>query len=188
LVSSNDLRNGTKVELNKAPYSVVEFQHVKPGKGPAFVRTKLKHLLTGAVIDRTFRAGEKLQSADVEERTMQYLYRERENFVFMDLETFEQVEAPVDVVGDAGGFMPESINVQMMFYNGRPAGVELPIFVNLRVSKTEPGVKGDTVSGSTKAALLESGASIQVPLFVEEGELLKVDTRNGSYCERVQEI
>lgn len=187
MISSNDVRPGTKIELDGAPYSVVEFQHVKPGKGGAFVRTKLKNLMSGAVLERTFRAGEKLVEAEVEERTMQYLYREHEIYYFMDLETYEQSEVDADVVGSSGGFMPDNINVKMMFYKGRPAGVELPIFVSLKVAETEPGIKGDTVSGSTKPAKLETGATIQVPLFIEEGEVLKVDTRDGSYCERVQE-
>jgi len=187
LISSNDLRPGTKIEINGSPYSVVEFQHVKPGKGQAFVRTKLKHLFTGAVVDRTFRAGEKLPRAEVFERRMQFLYREQGTYYFMDMETFEQVEVPEEVVGEAGGFMPDNVDVKMIFYKDRPAGVELPIFVNLKVAKTEPGIKGDTVSGATKTAVLSTGATIQVPLFIEEGEVLKVDTRTGSYCERVQE-
>jgi len=186
LVSSNSLRGGVKIEVDGQPYSVVEFQHVKPGKGPAFVRTKLKHLLTGAVVDRTFRAGEKLVDADVEQRHMQYLYKSQDVYVFMDMETYEQIEVPGDVVGEAGGFMPENIEVEMTFYKGSPAGVELPIFVNLEVVETEPGIKGDTVSGSTKPAELATGATIQVPLFVEKGDLLKVDTRTGTYCERAQ--
>ena len=187
MISSNDLRPGTKIEVDGSPYSVVEFQHVKPGKGHAFVRTKLKNLFTGAVLDKTFRGGEKLVEADVFERKMQFLYREQEVYYFMDTESYEQVEVSEEVVGAAGGVMPDNIDVKMMFYKERPAGVELPIFVNLRVAQTEPGMKGDTVSGATKAAVLSTGATIQVPLFVEEGELLRVDTRTKSYCERVQE-
>ncbi len=185
MISSNDLRAGTKIEVDGSPYSVVEFQHVKPGKGQAFVRTKLKNLFTGAVLDKTFRAGEKLVEAQVFERKMQFLYKEQDIYYFMDMETYEQVEVSEEIVGDAGGFMPDNIEVKMMFYNDRPAGVELPIFVNLRVAKTEPGIKGDTVSGATKAAVLSTGAACQVPLFIEEGELLKIDTRTKSYCERV---
>ncbi len=187
MISSNDLRPGTKIEVDGNPYSVVEFQHVKPGKGHAFVRTKLKNLFTGAVLDKTFRGGEKLVEADVFERKMQFLYREQDIYYFMDTESYEQVEVSEEIVGDAGGVMPDNIDVKMTFYKERPAGVELPIFVNLRVAQTEPGMKGDTVSGATKAAVLSTGATIQVPLFVEEGELLKVDTRSRSYCERVQE-
>ena len=187
MISSNDLRPGTKIEVDGSPYSVVEFQHVKPGKGPAFVRTKLKHLFTGAVVDRTFRAGEKLDQAEVFERKMQFLYKEDDTYYFMDMETYGQVEVAEDVVGEAGGLMPDNIDVKMMFYNDRPAGVEIPIFVNLKVAKTEPGIRGDTVSGATKLAVLSTGAAIQVPLFVEEGEVLRVDTRTRSYCERVQE-
>ncbi|HUT03171.1 MAG TPA: elongation factor P [bacterium] len=187
MISSNNLRPGTKIEIDESPYSVVEFQHIKPGKGHAFVRTKLKHLFTGAVLDRTFRAGEKLNEAEVFERKMQFLYKEHNAYYFMDTETYEQVEVPEEVVGEAGGFMPDNIEVKMMFYNDLPAGVELPIFVNLKVAETEPGMRGDTVSGATKLAVLSTGAAIQVPLFVEEGEVLRVDTRTKSYCERVQE-
>ena len=187
MISSNDLRPGTKIEVDGSPYSVVDFQHVKPGKGHAFVRTKLKNIFTGAVLDRTFRAGEKLVEAEVFERKMQFLYKEQGIYYFMDMETYEQVEVSEGIVGDAGGFMPENIDVRMMFYKDRPAGIELPIFVNLKIAKTEPGIKGDTVSGATKAAVLSTGATIQVPLFIEEGELLKIDTRTRSYCERVQE-
>ncbi len=187
MISSNDLRPGTKIEVDGSPYSVVEFQHVKPGKGQAFVRTKLKNLFTGAVLDKTFRAGEKLVEAEVFERKMQFLYKEQDIYYFMDVETYEQVEVSEEIVGAAGGFMPDNIEVKMMFYKDRPAGVELPIFVNLKVAKTEPGIKGDTVSGATKAAVLSTGAACQVPLFIEEGELLKIDTRTKSYCERVQE-
>ncbi|MBN1593047.1 MAG: elongation factor P [Candidatus Coatesbacteria bacterium] len=187
MISSNDIRPGTRIELDGSPYSVVEFQHVKPGKGGAFVRTKLKNLFSGAVLDRTFRAGEKLVEADVFERRMQFLYREQDIFYFMDTETYEQVEVPEEVVGDVGDLMPDNIDVKMMFYKDRPAGVELPNFVNLRVTDTEPGMKGDTVSGATKSAVLSTGATIQVPLFIEEGEVLRVDTRTRSYCERVQE-
>ena len=187
MISSNDLRAGVKIEVDGSPFSVVEFQHIKPGKGPAFVRTKIKNLFTGAVWDRTFRAGEKLVEADVFDRKMQFLYKEQGVYYFMDVETYEQVEVSEEVVGDAAGLMPDNIEVRMMFYNDRPAGVELPIFVNLRVVETEPGMKGDTVSGASKSAVLSTGATIQVPLFIEEGELLKVDTRTRSYCERVQE-
>ena len=187
MISSNDLRPGTKIEVDGSPYSVVDFQHVKPGKGHAFVRTKLKNIFTGAVLDRTFRAGEKLVEAEVFERKMQFLYKEQGVYYFMDVETYEQIEVSEEIVGDAGGFMPDNIHVKMMFYKDRPAGLELPIFVNIEIAKTEPGIKGDTVSGATKAAVLSTGATIQVPLFIEEGELLKIDTRTKSYCERVQE-
>ena len=187
MISSNDLRVGIKVEIDGNPFTVVEFQHVNPGKGPAFVRTKLKNLFTGAVLDRTFRAGEKLVEADVFDRRMQFLYKEQDMYCFMDVETYEQVEVSEEVVGDAVGLMPDNIEVKMTFYKDSPAGIELPIFVNLKVVSTEPGMKGDTVSGASKSAVLSTGATIQVPLFIEEGELLKVDTRTRSYCERVQE-
>jgi len=187
MISSNDLRPGKKIEVDGSVFVVVEFLHVKPGKGQAFVRTKLKNLFTGAVVDRTFRAGEKLNEAQIDERQMQFLYKDQDVYYFMDLGTYDQIEVAGEVVGRAGDFMVENIQLEVIFYKGRPVGVNLPIFVNLRIAETEPGVRGDTVSGATKPAVLESGATIQVPLFVEKGDVVKVDTRTGTYCERVVE-
>ena len=184
-VSTSDFRKGLKVELNGEPFVMVDFQHVKPGKGGAFVRTRLKSLLTGNVIDRTFRSGEKVESPDLEERTMQYLYPEGDHFVFMDNETYEQLSIPREAMGDSVNFLKENVNVTVLFHNQKPIGVELPYFVELEVVQTDPGIKGDTASGGSKPATLETGAVVQVPLFVKEGDILKIDTRDGSYMERV---
>ncbi len=184
-VSTSEFRKGLKVELNGEPYLMVDFQHVKPGKGGAFVRTRLKSLLSGNIIEKTFRSGEKLDTPDLEERAMQYLYQEGENFIFMDNETFEQLSIPRDVIGSGLDFLKENMDVNVMFHNRKPIGVELPYFVELEVVRTDPGIKGDTASGGNKPATLETGAVVQVPLFVKEGDILKIDTRDGSYIERV---
>lgn len=175
-----------KIELEGEPFFIVEFQHVKPGKGGAFVRTKLKSLITGNVIDRTFRSGDKVKKPDFEEKEMQYLYRDDNGYTFMDLDSYEQVFVSPEDMGDAQGFLQEQVSVTVQLYNGKPMGVELPIFVELKVIKSEPGVKGDTASGATKPAELETGAVIQVPLFVEEGDVVKIDTRDGAYIERIR--
>ncbi len=184
-VSTSDFRKGLKIELNGEPFLMVDFQHVKPGKGGAFVRTRLKSLVTGNVIDKTFRSGEKVETPDVEERTMQYLYPEGEDYTFMDNETYEQIVISKDAIGEAVRFLKENTDVNILFHNQKPIGVELPTFVELEVVKTDPGVKGDTASGGSKPATLETGAVVQVPLFIKEGDVLKIDTRDGSYIERV---
>jgi len=175
-----------KIELEGEPFLIAEFQHVKPGKGGAFVRTKLKSLITGNVIDRTFRSGDKVKRPDFEEKEMQYLYRDENGFTFMDLVSYDQVLVSTEDLGDIQGFLQEQVSVTVQLYNGKPIGVELPIFVELKVVRSEPGVKGDTASGATKPAELETGAVIQVPLFVEEGDVVKIDTRDGVYMERVR--
>src|SRR3990170_4419723 len=170
-VSTNDFRKGMKIEVDGAPYAIVDFQHVKPGKGGAFVRTKLKHLRLGTVIDRTFRAEEKVPLVNFEEKRMQFLYRD-DRFHFMDLETYDQIALSEDEVGDARQFLQENTEVEVLYVDGAPIGIELPNFVDLVVVKTEPGVRGDTASGGSKPATLETGAVVSVPLFIKEGEVL----------------
>ncbi len=182
-VSTAEFRRGLKIELDGQPYNIVEFQHVKPGKGGAFVRTKLKHLRLGRVVDKTFRAGEKVGLVDYEQRSMQYLYKD-DNFHFMNLETFEQIALPPDVVGEASNWLKETMEVDVYIINGVPAGVDVPNFVELEVVKTDPGLRGDTASGGSKPATLETGAVVHVPLFIDQGEMLRIDTRTGAYIER----
>jgi elongation factor P len=183
-VSTNEFRNGMHIELDGQNWRIVEFQHVKPGKGGAFVRTKLKSIDSGAVVDRTFRAGEKFERVRTENKTMQYLYDAGEEVVFMDEETYEQVSLPRPAVEDALPFMLPSSSWQILLVNERPTGIELPSSVVLEVTDTEPGVKGDTVSNVTKPATLETGAVVQVPLFVNVGDRLKVDPREKRYISR----
>lgn len=182
-VSTNDFRKGLKIEVDGDPYAIVDFQHVKPGKGGAFVRTKLKHLKLGTVIDKTFRAEEKVPLLDFEEKRMQFLYRD-DRFHLMDLETYDQVALSEDQIGEARDFLKENTEVTVLYVGGAPIGIELPTFVELTVVKTDPGVRGDTASGGTKPATLETGAVISVPLFINEGNVVKVDTRTGAYIGR----
>lgn len=183
-VSTNAFRKGLKIELDGAPYAIVDFQHVKPGKGGAFVRTKLRHLKLGTVIDKTFRAEEKVPLVNFEEKRMQFLYRD-DRFHFMDLETYDQIALSTDEVGAARDFLKENTEVEALYVDGTPIGIELPTFVELTVMKTEPGVRGDTASGGSKPATLETTAVVTVPLFINEGDLVKVDTRTGAYISRV---
>jgi elongation factor P len=186
MYSTAEFKKGLKVEIDGVPYMIVDFQHVKPGKGGAFVRTKLKSLLTGRVLDQTFRSGEKVKRPDLVEREMQYLYREGDSFCMMDNETYEQMMLTADQVGDVRLYLTENLDVKILFFNQQPVAVEVPLFVELEVAQTEPGVKGDTAAGGTKPATLESGVTIQVPLFINEGDRVRVDTRTGSYMERVK--
>jgi elongation factor P len=186
MYSTAEFKKGLKIELDGVPYTIVEFQHVKPGKGGAFVRTKMKSLLTGRVLDQTFRSGEKVKKPDLMEREMQYLYGEGSDFHMMDNETYEQIMLTEDQVGEARLYLAENMGVKVLFFNQQPVAVEVPLFVELEVAQTEPGVKGDTAAGGTKPATLESGVTIQVPLFLNEGDRVKVDTRTGSYIERVK--
>ena len=186
MYSTADFKKGLKIEIDGAPYTIVEFLHVKPGKGGAFVRTKIKNLMTGKVLDQTFRSGEKLKRPDLAEREMQFLYREGDSFSMMDNETYEQLALTGEQLGDAVVYLIENLNLKVLFFNQQPVAVELPNFVELTVAQAEPGVKGDTASGGTKPATLESGAVIQVPLFINEGDQVKVDTRTGTYIERVK--
>lgn len=183
---TSDIRKGLKVLIDGVPYTVVDFQFVKPGKGNAFTRTKMKNLITGAVIDRTYKSGEKLEPAEMEDRAMQYLYQDGEGYHFMDQQSYEQVSIPEDVVGDAKNWLLENMECMVSVFSGRPVSVSVPNFVELEVAHTDPGLKGDTVSGARKPATLSTGAVINVPLFVNTGDKLKIDTRTGEYVERVK--
>jgi elongation factor P len=185
VASTNDLKNGLVLNIDGQLWTVVEFQHVKPGKGPAFVRTKLKAVLSGKVVDKTFNAGLKVETANVDKRTMQYLYKEGSDFIFMDNETYEQLHVPADTVSDAAQYMLENQEAVVATHDGVPLYVELPASVELVISYTEPGLQGDRSTGGTKPATLETGAEISVPLFITQGEKVKVDTRDGSYLGRV---
>jgi elongation factor P len=186
MYSTSDFKKGLKIEIDGIPYAITDFLHVKPGKGGAFVRTKIKNLVTGKVLDQTFRSGEKVKRPDLVEREMQFLYRDGDNFYLMDNETYEQLALTAEQLGDAVLFLIENLNVEVLFFNQQPVTAEVPNFVELAVAQTEPGVKGDTASGGSKPATLESGAIIQVPLFINEGDRVKVDTRTGTYIERAK--
>lgn len=185
MADTSDFRNGFTMLLDNALVSIVDFQHVKPGKGSAFVRTKLKNVQTGAVLDRTFRSGDKVEEVRLEKRQMQYLYAEGESYHFMDTETYEQIVIPSSLVGEGAGFLKENEMTYVLIALEKPIGVELPKFVELKVTHTEPGMKGDTATGAVKPATLETGAVVNVPLFVNQGDVLKIDTRTGDYVERV---
>ncbi len=185
MYSTAEFRKGLKIEFQGEPFIIVDFQHVKPGKGGAFVRTRLKSLLTGLVRDETFRSGDKVGRPDLQEREMQFLYQEGGQHCFMDTNSYEQFFMSSEQLGESRLYLQEQIQVKVLFYRGQPIAVELPNFVELKVVETEPGVRGDTASGATKPAKLETGAVLQVPLFVQEGDLLKVDTRTGQYIERI---
>jgi elongation factor P len=184
-VSTNDLKNGMTVDLPEGLFSVVEFQHVKPGKGGAFVRTKLKNVRTGAVVERTYRADEKLEQAIIDKREMQYLYRDGEHYVFMDNSTYDQMHVDAVALGDATKFVKEGDSAVLQMYGTEIVGVDLPAAVELTVTETEPGVQGDRSSGGRKPATVETGLPVQVPLFVNIGDRIKVDTRSGEYITRV---
>jgi elongation factor P len=186
MYSTADFRKGLRIEIEGKPYLIVDFQHVKPGKGGAFVRTKLKNLINGRVTDQTFRSGEKVDRPDLEEKDMQFLYREGDKFAFMDNQTYDQVELTAEQVGEQAQFLQENINVKILNYRQEPIGLELPTFVELTVTATDPGFKGDTASGGNKPATLETGFVIQVPLFIAEGDKLRIDTRTGAYIERAK--
>jgi len=184
MYETSDIRKGLKIELEGEVYTVVEFLHVKPGKGGAFIRTKLKSLAKGSVVEKTFRSGEKLGRPDLEEKKMQFLYSSDDQYCFMDAETYEQTFLTEEQLGSSRDYLKENTTIAVLMHNNKPIAVELPTFVELAINKTEPGEKGDTVSGGTKAATLETGAVIQVPLFLNEGDVVKVDTRTGTYVER----
>ena len=183
-VSTAEFRKGLRIVFDGEPYTIVDFQHVKPGKGGAFVRTKLKHMRQGRVIDNTFRSGEKVELVDFEDKHMQFLYKD-DRFHFMDLETYDQVSLSEDEVGDAALYLKDNTELEMLYINGSPVSIELPNFIELAVARTDPGVRGDTAQGGTKPATLETGAFVQVPLFLNEGDVVKVDTRTGEYLGRV---
>jgi len=184
-ITTADFRNGIVIETDKGLMEIVEFQHVKPGKGPAFVRTKQKSLATGRVIERTYRSGERFEEARVEDQTWQFLYADGDIFHFMHPETFDQMQANREEMGDSPKFLKENDNLILVFHDGKVIGTKLPASVELKITQSDPGVQGDRSSGATKPATLETGLVIQVPLFVEEGQVVKVDTRTGEYMERV---
>ena len=187
MATTNDLKNGTVLRIDGQLWTVIEFQHVKPGKGGAFVRTKLKNVLSGKILDKTFNAGVKVETANVDKRDMQYLYKDGDDFVFMDTDTYDQINVPAATVGDAANFMLESQTALVATNDGVPLYVELPPSVVLEVTYTEPGLQGDRSSAGTKPATLETGYEIQVPLFLEANTKVKVDTRDGSYLGRVND-
>ncbi|TYO95643.1 elongation factor P [Desulfallas thermosapovorans] len=184
MVSTNDFRTGLTIELEGDVYQVVEFQHVKPGKGAAFVRSKLKNLRTGAVVDKTFNAGEKMPRARIDRREAQYLYNDGSDYHFMDMESFDQFSLNNDQLGDAIKFLKENMTITVMMFQGRTIGVDLPNVVELEVVETAPGIKGDTASGGSKPATLETGYVVQVPFFINTGDILQIDTRTGHYIKR----
>ena len=185
MYDTKQFRKGLKIEVEGVPYNIVDFQLVSPGKGGSFVRTRLKNMLTGAVLERTFKTGDKVDRPDLELHEFQYLYPEGNHYYFMNLANYEQVPIDDSVVGQGKIFLKENIVVQVLFYKGKPVGVELPTFVEITVIETEPGFKGDTASGAQKPAKLETGAVVNVPLFIKEGDILKIDTREGKYVEKV---
>lgn len=187
MATSNDLKNGIVLSIDGQLWTVIDFQHVKPGKGGAFVRSKLKNVLSGKVVDRTFNAGAKVETASVDRRDMQYLYRDGDDWVFMDNISFEQFPVPDAVVGESSRYLLENQNAQVAMYEGNPIIVELPASVEMMLTYTEPGLQGDRSSGGTKPATLETGAEINVPLFIESDTKVKVDTRDGSYLGRVND-
>ncbi|MCH5276777.1 MAG: elongation factor P [Desulfovibrionaceae bacterium] len=184
MYSTTDFRRGLKIELDGTPYEIVEFQHFKPGKGGAMVRTKLRNILNGRVVDNTFRSGEKVGKPDMEQRDMQFLYREGEDLVFMDMVTYEQLHLSEEFTGGKSAFLKDAQECRVLLYNGEPIDIEIPVSLVLEVTQTEPGAKGDTVSNVTKPAVLETGVTVQVPLFVNTGDKIKVDTRTREYLGR----
>jgi len=185
IVATSEFRKGLRILVDDEPFVIVDFQHVKPGKGGAFVRTRLKSLITGNVLDRTFRSGDKVELPDMEEKQMQFLYREDDKFYFMDEQTYDQLFINEEYLGEAKNYLKEGLVISVLFYKGKTIGVEMQNFVTLQIVKTEPGIKGDTAQNATKPATLETGYVLQVPLFVEEGDMVKIDTRTGEYIERV---
>ncbi len=184
MISTNEFKTGITIEMDGEIYSVLEFQHVKPGKGAAFVRTKLKNLRSGSTVDHTFRAGEKVARAHLERKEMEYLYRDDDTFYLMDAETYEQLALPAETLGEGSKYLKENDRLTVVMLGEEVVGVDVPITVVLEVADTEPGIKGDTASGATKPATMETGLVVQVPLFVNSGDKIKIDTRTGSYLER----
>jgi elongation factor P len=186
MISSNDFRNGVTIVIEGQLWTVIEFLHVKPGKGSAFVRTRLKNVKTGATVERTFRAGEKLERATVDNRDMQMLYNDADGYHFMDTESYENVTLQRELIGDPADFLKDGMKIAVQFHDGTPIGVDLPAHVELKVEDTDPGFKGDTATGTTKPAKLETGATVAVPLFVNPGDVIRIDTRDRRYIGRVQ--
>lgn len=185
VIDTSEFRKGLKIEVDGEPFEIIEFQHVKPGKGSAFVRTSIKSLLTGRVLQPTFKSGDKVGKPDIEDREMQFLYKQGDDYYFMDTKNYEQTFLGETVLGEAKSFLKENVNASVLFYNGKAIGVSLPNSVDLKVTKCDPGIRGDTVSGALKPATLETGYQVQVPLFINEGDVLKIDTRDGKYLTRV---
>ncbi len=185
MISTNEFSTGVTIEIDGEIYTIVDFQHVKPGKGAAFVRSKLKNIRNGSVTEKTFRAGEKMIKARMEKKKMQFLYSSGDEYFFMDTQTYEQIEISVKQMGSSVKYLSENMEVEIVQYKGEIIGVEVPIFVQLKVTETDPGFKGDTATGGSKPATLETGLIVQVPFFINEGDVLKVDTRTGEYTERV---
>lgn len=185
-VSTTEFRNGLKIEIDGEPFVIVDFQHVKPGKGGAFVRTKFKSLKSGNVTDKTFRAGEKVDVPDLQEKTMQYLYGSDKDRVFMDTTSYEQVSLDEKQLGESVSYLKENMEIKVLYHKGMPINIEVPMFVELAIAKTDPGVRGDTASGGSKPATLETGAVVKVPLYMNEGDVVKIDTRSGTFIERVK--
>ncbi|MBL7074666.1 elongation factor P [candidate division KSB1 bacterium] len=186
MATTADFRNGMTIRFRDNLWEIIEFLHVKPGKGGAFVRTKLKNVRTGQVVNNTFRGGEKIEEVRLEGRPMQYLYRDGDSYFFMDQDTYEQTPLSGKLLGERWKFIKEGETLKVLFHGQQPVQIELPLFVELKVEKTEPGLKGDTASGGSKPATVETGAVVTVPLFIEEGDILKIDTRSGSYIERIK--
>lgn len=186
VLTAGELRKGLKLEIDGEPYLIVDFEFSKPGKGQALYRCRLRNMITGIQFDRTYRSGDKFTSADLEEQDMQFLYKQGNSYHFMNTSNYEQFELSEEHVGDAKDFLTENLIVSMLLFQGRPIGITLPNFVELKVIQADPWVKGDTAAGATKPVTLETGATVQVPLFIEEGELIKLDTRTGQYVERVK--
>ena len=184
MISTAEFKNGMKIEIDGKPFEILKSEHYKPGKGGAIVRTKLKQMITGQVLDKTFRSGEKVKRADVSAQDMQFLYKDGSDFVFMNLESYEQMFVPSDNVGEKGGYVKEGDTIKVLLYNGALIGVDLPASVVLEVAETEPGIQGDRVSGATKPATMETGLNVLVPLFINQGDKVKIDTRSGDYLGR----
>jgi elongation factor P len=186
LISTNEFRSGARVELEAGPFVIVDYQHVKPGKGGAFVRTKLKNLRTGNILERTFRSGEVLPEPDVEEKELQFLYSQGEEYHFMETSTYEQLSFTREQLGDTYDLLKEGMSLTVLIYKGEPLNASLPNFLELKIVQTDPGIKGDTASGGTKPATLETGATVKVPLYLEEGDMIRIDTRTRTYVERAK--
>jgi elongation factor P len=186
LITTSNFRKGSKIEFKGDPYEVIDFQHVKMARGSAIVKTKIKNMRTGGIIDTTFKGGEKINTPHLEEKSMQYLYNQDELYYFMDVDTFEQSPLSPDQLGSNKDFLKENMVVKVLYYSGSPIAVELPIFVELKIARTAPGIKGDTASGGSKPAVLETGVTVKVPFHINEGDVIKVDTRKSEYVERIK--
>jgi len=186
MISTSEFKKGMYIEINQVPFLILEFQHVKPGKGNAFVRTKIKNLVNNAVLDRTFKSGEKVGDPDLSERKMQFLYNDRDGYHFMDLTEYEQIAFTEETVGEKKFYLTENLELEVLYYKGRPISIDLPNFVQLKVSETDPGGKGDTSSGGGKPATMSTGLNVTVPFHIKTGELLKIDTRTNEYVEKIK--